>query len=155
MADMDRRTFIRISGFTAGALATAYSLGKFVPLLEERHEAVVDPEGPPLLPGEDFYPTTCWVGTQNCGINVRRYNGRMIRLEGHIMHPQNSGKLCPKGQAQLVATYDPFRVKAPLIRINADEKGVPGRWREASWAEAITLVGDKIRTALDDGYLAA
>ncbi len=147
MPDMDRRTFIRISGFTAGALATAYSLGKFMPLLEEKHTPVVDPDEPPLLPGEDFYPTTCWVGTQNCGINVRRYNGRMIRLEGHIMHPQNSGKLCPKGQAQLIGAYDPFRVKAPLIRMN--EKGVQGRWREASWVEAITMVGDQIRTAMD------
>jgi anaerobic selenocysteine-containing dehydrogenase len=34
-------------------------------------------------------------------------------------------------------------VKTPLIRTN--KKGVPGRFREASWEEALTLVGEKIK----------
>jgi anaerobic selenocysteine-containing dehydrogenase len=149
MPDMDRRTFIRIGAFSAGAMASAYALGKYIPLLQEQQEAVVDPEPPPLLAGEDYFPTACWVGKGNCGINARRYNGRIIKLEGHIMHPRNSGKLCPKGQAQLLSIYDPYRLKAPLVRTN--EKGVPGKFREASWAEAIGLVGDEVRKALAKG----
>ncbi len=145
MPEMDRRTFIRLGAISAGALASAYALGKYVPLLKERQEPVVDAEPPELLPGEDYFPTTCWVGSQACGVQVRRYNGRMLKLEGHIMHPRNSGKLCPKGQAQLLGVYDPHRVKAPLVRIN--EKGVPGRFKEVSWSEALGMVGSKVREA--------
>ncbi len=149
MPEMDRRTFIRIGAFSAGAMASAYALGKYIPLLQERQEPVVDPEPPPLLAGEDYFPTACWVGKGNCGITARRYNGRILKLEGHIMHPRNSGKLCPKGQAQLLSVYDPYRLKAPLVRTN--EKGIPGKFREASWSEAIGMVGDEIKNALAKG----
>jgi anaerobic selenocysteine-containing dehydrogenase len=143
---MDRRTFLRIGAFSAGAMASAYALGKYIPLLQEQQEPIVDPASPELLAGEDYFPTTCWVGKGDCGISVRRYNGRMLKLEGHIMHPRNSGKLCPKGQAQLLSVYDPYRIKAPLVRVN--EKGVRGRFKEASWAEALGMVGDKIKDAI-------
>ncbi len=146
MPEMDRRTFLRIGAFSAGALASAYALGNYIPLLRDSQKPIVDPEPPPLLAGEDYFPTTCWVGKGSCGINARRYNGRILKLEGHIMHPRNSGKLCPKGQAQLLGVYDPFRIKAPLVRVN--DKGVPGKFREASWSEAVGLVGDKIKTAI-------
>ncbi|NIP35081.1 MAG: hypothetical protein GWN18_09070, partial [Thermoplasmata archaeon] len=149
MPEMDRRTFIRIGAFSAGAMASAYALGKYIPLLQERQEPVVDPAPPPLLAGEDYFPTACWVGKGNCGINARRYNGRILKLEGHIMHPRNSGKLCPKGQAQLLSIYDPYRLKAPLVRTN--EKGIPGKFREASWSEAIGMVGTEVRKALAKG----
>jgi anaerobic selenocysteine-containing dehydrogenase len=45
--------------------------------------------------------------------------------------------------AQIMALYDPYRVKAPLKRVN--EKGVPGKWVEISWDEALEIVGNKIR----------
>jgi anaerobic selenocysteine-containing dehydrogenase len=146
MPDMNRRTFLRIGAFSAGAVASAYALGNYIPLLNEQNEPIVDPEPPPLLAGEDYFPTACWVGKGNCGISARRYNGRILKLEGHIMHPRNSGKLCPKGQAQLLSVYDPFRIKAPLIRVN--EKGVPGKFTEGTWPEALALVGDKIKAAV-------
>jgi anaerobic selenocysteine-containing dehydrogenase len=145
MPEVNRRTFLKVSAFTAGAVATAYSLGKFLPLLEERPETDEGPKEPVLLAGEDYFPTTCWVGKQNCGISARRYKGRIVKLEGHIMHPQNSGKLCPKGQAQLLSFYDPYRIKAPLVRVNG--KGVPGEFAETSWDEALALVGDKMKEA--------
>ena len=63
---------------------------------------------------EDFVPTTCWIGKQDCGILARRINGRVIKFDGDPRHPRNLGKLCPKGMAQIMAVYDPNRVKAPL-----------------------------------------
>jgi len=92
---------------------------------------------------EKLVPTACWIGKQDCGILARVVNGRVVKLEGHPAHPRNRGTLCPKGQAQIMAFYDPYRVKAPLRRVN--EKGVPGEWVEISWDEALTLVGNKIK----------
>ncbi|MCK5652206.1 MAG: molybdopterin-dependent oxidoreductase, partial [Gemmatimonadetes bacterium] len=90
---------------------------------------------------------------QDCGMLARRINGRVVKFEGHPEHPRNVGTLCPKGMAQIQAVYDPNRVKAPLIRTN--EKGVSGEWRQASWDEALTLVGEKIKdvTARDPRLL--
>ena len=84
---------------------------------------------------------------------ARRIDGRVVKLVGHPGHPRNRGTLCPKGVAQIMALYDPNRVKTPLIRTN--EKGVPGRWRQATWEEALTLVGQKVREvrAKDPGLL--
>ena len=91
---------------------------------------------------EDFVPTACWVGKQDCGMMARRIDGRVVKFEGLAANPSNRGTLCPKGQAQIVSIYDPNRVKAPLIRTNA--KGVSGTWREASWDEALRLVADRV-----------
>ncbi|MEE8347652.1 MAG: molybdopterin-dependent oxidoreductase, partial [Dehalococcoidia bacterium] len=92
---------------------------------------------------EEFVPTTCWIGKQDCGIIARKVGGRIVKLEGDPAHPRNRGTLCPKGIGQIQAIYDPNRVKTPLVRTN--EKGVTGTWRQATWDEALTLVGDKIK----------
>lgn len=76
---------------------------------------------------------------------ARVVDGRIVKLEGHPDHPRNRGTLCPKGAGQIMALYDPYRVKAPLQRTNS--KGIPGEWREISWDEALRLVGEKIKDA--------
>jgi len=97
---------------------------------------------------EEFVPTTCWIGKQDCGIIARKVNGRLVKLEGNPEHPRNRGRLCPKGQGQIQAIYDPNRVKTPLVRTN--EKGVTGTWRQATWDEALTMVADKIKEIPED-----
>jgi anaerobic selenocysteine-containing dehydrogenase len=96
-----------------------------------------------MLPGEKWVPTTCWIGKQDCGMLARVVDGRIVKLEGHPDHPRNRGTGCVKGQAQIMSIYDPYRVKAPLLRTNA--KGISGEWQEISWEEALTLVGEKIK----------
>ena len=91
---------------------------------------------------EDFVPTTCWIGKQDCGMIARRIDGRVVKFEGHPGNPRNFGTLCPKGQAQISAIYDPNRVKTPLIRTNP--KGVTGEWRSVTWDEALALVADRV-----------
>jgi anaerobic selenocysteine-containing dehydrogenase len=62
-------------------------------------------------------------------------------LRGHPNDPRTLGRLCLKGTAQLLTIYDPYRLKAPLVRTNA--KGEPGKWKEVSWDEALKRVADK------------
>ncbi|MEE8346120.1 MAG: molybdopterin-dependent oxidoreductase [Dehalococcoidia bacterium] len=97
---------------------------------------------------EEFVPTTCWIGKQDCGMIARKINGRVVKFEGDPAHPRNRGTLCPKGAGQIQAIYDPNRVKTPLVRTN--EKGVTGTWRQASWDEALTMVADKIKEIPED-----
>jgi anaerobic selenocysteine-containing dehydrogenase len=134
---LTRRGFIKASGATAATVV----LSKYIfdwpwqPLLASNETQAIT--------GEKWVPTTCWIGKQECGILARIVDGRIVKLEGHPGHPRNLGTLCVKGQAQLMSIYDPYRVKAPLLRTNA--KGVPGEWREISWDEALTLVSNKIK----------
>jgi anaerobic selenocysteine-containing dehydrogenase len=134
---ISRRTFIKGSVATGGALLAK----RLLPLHLDTLVAAPPTPEPPA--GEKWVPTTCWIGKQDCGIRARVINGRVVKLEGHPGNPLNVGTLCPKGVAQIMAIYDPHRVRTPLIRTN--EKGVPGRWRQASWDEALALVGHRIK----------
>lgn len=131
-----RRKFLKGSAVTGGAAA----LGSFF----SGKSGAAEEAGKTASEGkEEWVPTTCWIGKQDCGMLARRINGRVVKFEGHPKHPRNLGTLCPKGIAQIMAVYDPNRVKTPLVRTN--EKGKSGTWRQASWDEALTLVGEKIK----------
>ena len=134
--EIKRRDFIKVTG---AAVAIA-GLGKYIfdwssPLLLTGSEAQA-----PL--DEEWLPTTCWIGKQDCGILAHVVEGRVVKLQGHPDHPLNRGTLCLKGVSQVMAIYDPYRVKAPLLRVN--EKGVPGKWKETTWDEALSLVAEKM-----------
>ncbi|MBI4497249.1 MAG: molybdopterin-dependent oxidoreductase, partial [Chloroflexi bacterium] len=134
---VSRRTFLKSSAAVGGTLAASQ-------LLYGPPESLMVGAAPTApAPTEDWVPTTCWLGKQDCGILARRINGRVVKLEGDPNHPRNRGALCPKGVAQVMALYDPNRVKTPLIRTNA--KGVPGQFQPVSWDEALGLVADKIK----------
>jgi len=136
---VSRREFLKISG-TSAAAVTAGSL------FSGQMRTLVPAKGKLTL-GEEFIPTTCWIGKQDCGMFARVVNGRIISFSGHPDHPRNRGKLCPKGVAQIQSIYDPNRVKTPLRRTN--EKGVPGTWEQISWEEALDTVADRIKDVLE------
>ncbi|TDA70095.1 MAG: twin-arginine translocation signal domain-containing protein [Clostridia bacterium] len=135
---VSRRTFVKGSAAAVGGLALSQYLNGF---------ELLKPRGAQAAPAvaEDWFPSACWIGKQDCGLLARRINGRVVKLEGHPDDPRNRGRLCPKGQAQIMALYDYNRAKTPLIRTN--EKGIAGKWRPASWDEALALAGEKIKEA--------
>lgn len=135
---VSRRTFIKTGAAVAGGAVVAenFLFGSSNLLATEAPSALASGV-------EDVVPTTCWIGKQDCGMLARRIDGRVVKFEGHPANPRNVGTLCPKGQAQIQAIYDPNRVKWPLIRTNA--KGQTGEWRQASWEEALDMVADKVK----------
>ncbi|MBI2851112.1 MAG: molybdopterin-dependent oxidoreductase [Chloroflexi bacterium] len=135
---VSRRAFLKgVAATTAlGAAASTLLANPLKPLLGKAAKGYVPTS-------EKWVPTTCWIGKQECSMLARVIDGRIVKLEGHPDNPRNRGRLCPKGVAQIMAVYDPYRLKAPLLRTN--EKGVSGQWKEISWDEALTLVGDKIK----------
>lgn len=131
---IDRRDFLKLSAAGAAMAALGTKLDISPPLVAAQGSAAA---------GEKIIPTTCWIGKQDCGMLARVVDGRVVKFEGHPAHPRNRGTLCVKGQAQIEGLYDPYRVKAPLKRLNA--KGVHGEWQEVSWDEALAAVGNKIK----------
>jgi len=137
MLKVNRRKFVKGSTTVAGGAVVAdkFLFGSF--------SGVTAAQSPEVATGvEDFVATTCWIGKQDCGMVARRIDGRVVKFEGNPTNPRNAGTLCPKGQSQIQALYDPNRVKWPLVRTN--EKGVTGEWRRASWDEALDMVADKV-----------
>jgi anaerobic selenocysteine-containing dehydrogenase len=73
-------------------------------------------------------------------------DGRAVRMAGDKDHAFTQGFLCTKVARYLERTYHPDRLLYPQIRIGA--KG-EGKFRRASWDEALALVAARLRAIID------
>ena len=82
----------------------------------------------------------------DCATLVHMEDGVVVRVEGNPHAPPNWGTLCAKGNAEVMALYNPYRIKTPMIRTNP-EKGLdvdPG-WKEVTWDEALDYAAEGLR----------
>ncbi len=135
--NVTRRTFLKVTGATGATVAASHFLFGDLSTLQAVGDSAPSGQGAPL---EEWIPTTCWIGKQDCGMLARRVNGRVVNFVGHPNHPRNRGTLCPKGVGQIAALYDPNRVKTPLIRTaptrrvcTGDSGLLPGMRHSPSW----------------------
>lgn len=127
---ISRRDFLKAFGATVGALA----VGQLLPI----HVAEAAKEAGFLdVDGNGYIPTMCEMCVWRCGVRAKVAEGRVVKLEGNPQHPHSLGMLCARGQSGLMNTYDPDRVLKPLVRVG--QRG-EGKFREASWEEALDIV---------------
>jgi anaerobic selenocysteine-containing dehydrogenase len=72
-------------------------------------------------------------------------NGRAVKIAGNNEHPITNGFLCTKVVRYLERTYHHDRLLYPQIRAGA--KG-EGKFRPATWDEALTLVASKLQAII-------
>ena len=85
-------------------------------------------------------PDSCaWIVTVDDG-------GRAIRMAGDPDHPFTRGFLCTKVARYVERTYHPDRLLYPQIRTGA--KG-EGKFRRATWDEAVALVAERLQRVVD------
>src|SRR5215510_5741428 len=91
--------------------------------------------------------------TGSCSWMVYVKDGVMVREEQASDYPRIGTDLpdynprgCQKGACFVEYVYGAQRIKYPLIRVG--ERGA-GKWRRASWDEALTLIADQL---LDNVY---
>ncbi len=138
---LSRRDFLKIGSAALGAVA----LGEFIPPMAAK---AARESGQLDANGDGYVSTLCEMCVWRCGVLAKVKDGRVVKLEGNPDHPHSKGKLCPRGQAGLMNTYDPDRVLTPLIR--AGQRG-EGKFRKASWEEALDLVA-KNMLAIKEKY---
>ncbi|MEO8612017.1 MAG: molybdopterin-dependent oxidoreductase [Chloroflexota bacterium] len=131
---ISRRGFLKWSATTTGALAAGQLLPPMV--AQAAQEAgLLNPSG------DGYIPSMCEMCVWRCGLIAKVKNGRVVKLDGNPDHPHSMGHLCVRGQSGLMNTYDPDRVLTPLIRVG---KRGEGRFRKASWEEALDLTASKM-----------
>ncbi|KQZ95322.1 formate dehydrogenase [Mesorhizobium sp. Root157] len=129
-ASMDRRTFLRRSGLTAGGLA---SLGAFH--LGTVKAADISPPQPGVpIELKKSICTHCSVG---CTVTAEIQNGVWTGQEPSWDSPFNRGSHCAKGASVRELVHSDRRLKYPM-------KLVDGQWERTTWDEAINGIGDKL-----------
>ncbi len=131
---ISRRDFLKLGAAGAGVLA----LGQMLPpkiALAAREAGLID------AAGDGYVHSMCEMCVWRCGLIAKVKDGRVVKLDGNPEHPHSRGNLCPRGQSGLMNTYDPDRVLTPLIR--AGKRG-EGKFRQASWNEALDLVASNM-----------
>jgi thiosulfate reductase/polysulfide reductase chain A len=131
---ISRRDFLKVGAAGAGALA----LGQMLPApvaKAAKASGVLNAEG------SGYISSMCEMCVWRCGVRAKIVEGRVVKLDGNPEHPHSRGNLCPRGQSGLMNTYDPDRVLTPLIRVG--QRG-EGKFRQASWEEALDLVASNM-----------
>ncbi len=128
---IDRRTFLRRSGLTAGgaALASVAPAGMI-----RKAEAQTSVMGARKLDEVKSVCTHCSVG---CTVVAEVDNGVWVGQEPGFDSPFNLGGHCCKGASVREHAHGERRLKYPM-------KLVDGKWQKISWEQAITEVGDKM-----------
>jgi anaerobic selenocysteine-containing dehydrogenase/TorA maturation chaperone TorD len=91
-------------------------------------------EGP-----EKAIPTHCYTCGALCGQVGTVRDGILLKTGGLKGDPKSGGLICPKGANNRSYVYSAHRLKEPLIKEN-------GRFRKASWEEALDLVAEKLKS---------
>ncbi len=98
--------------------------------------------------GSVWYPSICTMCANTCGVKyaVKKIGGveRAVKIEGNPKHPYNLGKICARGQAGILRTYNPDRIKTPLIRVEGSKRGT-WKFRKATWQEAYGYIMKKMQ----------
>ena len=126
---IDRRTFLKRSGLTAGGLAAAASLtGGMV------KKAEAQTASPGNIEIKKSVCTHCSVG---CSVIAEVQDGVWIGQEPGYDSPFNLGAHCAKGASVREHAHGERRLKYPM-------KLVDGKWERMSWDDAVNEIGDRL-----------
>ncbi|WNJ99159.1 molybdopterin-dependent oxidoreductase [Thalassospiraceae bacterium LMO-JJ14] len=125
---MDRRTFLKRSGVTAGGIALASALPAGMVKKAEAASAAGE------IQQIKSVCTHCSVG---CTVIAEVSNGAWIGQEPGFDSPFNLGAHCAKGASVRHHAHADRRLKYPM-------KLSGGKWQKISWDDAINEIGDKM-----------
>jgi anaerobic selenocysteine-containing dehydrogenase len=135
-----RRDFLKAAG-TIGGLAILSPFPSFI------SSEVFSASTPEVFKNTTYY-SICNFCSSFCDIQVDvRYgknSERITKIGGNPNSPLNRGKVCARGQSGWLQTYDPDRLKTPLIRIKGSERG-EWKFRKATWDEAYDFIADRLK----------
>ncbi len=137
---ISRRDFIKATG-VIGGLSILNPLPSFIA------NNLFSSTTPEVFKNTKFY-SICNFCSSFCDIqiNVRtsKHTERITKIDGNPNSPLNRGKICARGQSGWLQTYDPDRLKTPLIRIEGSKRG-EWKFRKATWDEAYDYIVKRLK----------
>lgn len=91
--------------------------------------------------------SVCGMCSVRCPIMAEVENDTVKFIKGNPHDKGMSGALCPRGAAGIALTMDDERPQYPMIR--EGERG-EGKWRRASWDEALDYIAGKLEKVMDE-----
>lgn len=85
-----------------------------------------------------YFATTCRECPAGCGLIVRTFEGRAIKVEGNPEHPVNRGKLCSRGLTSVQGLYNPDRIEGPRKYHSRGNKD----FESFDWDAAIQMIAE-------------
>ncbi|MBI5956531.1 MAG: molybdopterin oxidoreductase, partial [Chloroflexi bacterium] len=124
--ELSRRDFLKCSAFLGGSALAAGAFSQAWVNMGGQAEAAPQDEYPLAKPESIIYSVCQQCNTQ-CGIKVKIQNGVAVKIDGSPYNPFNlnphisyktpvaqaasiDAGLCPKGQAGIQTSYDPYRL---------------------------------------------
>lgn len=160
MSGMNRRDFLKVASVTGAAVLGSPALRPITAFSKEELA-----RGP--YDGGTWIPSLCKMCGGNTGILCQVVEGRLVRIKPNhhnpigfsnistdffVNAPKEGAVICPKGNAGIMALYDPDRLKRPLRRTNSEKGiGVDPRWKEISWDEALAEIAGRLKALRDGG----
>lgn len=126
---LKRRDFLKISSGTAAAVAGVSCMPGTLGAL-----GMQDIKG-----SKEFVGTICDMCSSGCQVEGKVVEGKNVFIQGNRYSEPMGGSVCARGAAGHSQLYDNQRIVTPLIRTG---KRGEGKWREASWEEALDLVAN-------------
>lgn len=144
--ELNRRDFLRMSGFSAAATAAILFADETRTLAKDLKEL--------RIARAKEVPTVCPHCSVGCGMIAYVKDGQLLQLEGNPDSPINEGSLCPKGAASYQFAYEalgrpnPKRIlKAKYRRPNSD------RWEEVELDWALDQIARRIKETRDRYFI--
>ncbi len=153
---LSRRTFVKTSAVVGGGAALANQMPSLVRMVGtadagELAGASTTSDTYALADPRNVLYSSCLQCNTGCGIKVKIVDGVVSKIDGNPFSPMTfwpyldyatspvqtgdiDGWICPKGQAGLQSTYDPYRLRRVLKR--AGPRG-GGTWQSIPFQQAI------------------
>ena len=91
----------------------------------------------------EWVQSACVLCSNGCGIDIGVKDNRIVGVRGRAVDRVNHGRLGPKGLYGWMANNSPDRLLEPLIKEH-------GKFRRASWDEAMDLIVKKSRNLIKE-----
>jgi molybdopterin-containing oxidoreductase family iron-sulfur binding subunit len=138
---ISRRKFLALlsalAAFAAASCTNYRNKGEIVPYNKKPEEITI---GNPV-----YYSSTCNACQYSCGIIIKTREGRPIKIDGNPDHPVSKGKICARGQANILNLYDPERLKEP--QYSEDGK----YYSKMQWADADDKIIKQLKSISTSG----
>lgn len=138
---LSRREFIQTSAAVTGAAAIAGSI-----TLPFSVQAAPEQAAP--VSKETIKYSACLVNCgSRCPLKVHVKNGEIVKIANEAIYDDSTFgehqiRPCLRGRSVRWKTYNPDRVKYPMLRVG---KRGEGKFKRISWDEATTIVADNLK----------